>query len=39
MPLLEVNDLRVTLQTARGPADALREVGFTLARGQTLGLI
>ena len=39
MPLLEVNDLRVTLQTARGPADALREVGFRLARGQTLGLI
>ena len=39
MPLLEVTDLRVTLQTARGPADALRGVSFTLARGQTLGLI
>jgi len=38
-PLLEVRDLRVTLQTARGPADALREVSFTLERGGTLGLI
>jgi len=39
VPLLEVQDLRVTLQTARGPADALREVSFTLERGGTLGLI
>ena len=37
--LLSVTDLRVTLQTARGPADALRGVSFDLARGQTLGLI
>jgi len=37
--LLEVTDLHVTLQTARGPADALRGVSFRLARGQTLGLI
>jgi len=39
MPLLEVRDLRVTLQTARGPADALREVSFSMARGETIGLI
>jgi len=39
VPLLEVQDLRVTLQTARGPADALRGVSFTLERGGTLGLI
>ena len=39
MPLLEVADLRVTLQTQRGPADALREVSFALERGETLGLI
>ena len=39
MPLLEVTDVRVTLQTARGPADALRGVSFTLQRGDTLGLI
>lgn len=39
MALLEVQDLRVTLHTARGPADALREVSFTLDRGETLGLI
>ena len=38
-PLLEVSDLRVTLATARGPADALRGVSFTLERGATLGLI
>ncbi len=39
MPLLEVNQLRVTLNTARGALDALRGVSFTLERGQTLGLI
>lgn len=38
-PLLSVTDLRVTLQTARGPADALRGVRFSLARGDTVGLI
>jgi peptide/nickel transport system ATP-binding protein len=39
LPLLEVNQLRVTLNTARGALDALRGVSFTLERGQTLGLI
>ncbi|CAN5769682.1 ABC transporter ATP-binding protein [soil metagenome] len=39
LPLLSVRDLRVTLATARGPADALRGVSFELARGATLGLI
>ena len=39
MALLEVNDLRVTLPTPRGPADALRGVSFALERGETLGLI
>ena len=37
--LLTVSDLRVTLNTARGPADALRGVSFSMARGDTLGLI
>jgi len=37
--LLTVTDLRVTLQTARGPADALRGVGFSMQRGDTVGLI
>jgi peptide/nickel transport system ATP-binding protein len=37
--LLEVTNLRVTLNTARGPADALREVSFTMQRGERLGLI
>ncbi len=37
--LLTVTDLRVTLQTARGPADALRGLSFSMARGDTLGLI
>jgi peptide/nickel transport system ATP-binding protein len=39
LSLLEVTDLRVTLQTARGPADALRDVSFSMQRGDTLGLI
>jgi len=39
MPLLEVADLRVTLDTARGPADALRGVSFAIDRGDTVGLI
>jgi peptide/nickel transport system ATP-binding protein len=37
--LLQVSQLCVTLDTARGPVDALRDVGFSLARGQALGLI
>jgi peptide/nickel transport system ATP-binding protein len=39
MPLLEVSNLRVRLQTHRGPADAVRGVSFALERGETLGLI
>ncbi|MDP1646936.1 MAG: ABC transporter ATP-binding protein [Rubrivivax sp.] len=39
MALLEVDHLRVTLQTSRGGADALRGVSFALDRGATLGLI
>jgi peptide/nickel transport system ATP-binding protein len=39
MPLLEVDDLSVVLQTQRGPARAVRNVSFTLERGDTLGLV
>ena len=39
MPLLEVNNLRIRLQTHRGPATAVRDVSFSLERGHTLGLI
>ena len=39
MTLLAVTDLRVTLQTRRGPADALRGVSFAMQRGDTVGLI
>src|SRR5260221_5481776 len=39
MSLLDVKDLRVRLDTARGPADALRGIDLSLARGETLGLI
>ncbi len=39
MTLLSISQLRVTLPTARGPAEALRGVSFGLDRGQTLGLI
>ena len=38
-PLLEVKNLGVRLQTQRGPADAVRDINFSLARGETLGLI
>lgn len=37
--LLEVRDLRVTLRTARGPAEALRGLSFSLQRGDTLGVV
>ena len=39
MPLLEVNNLSVQLQTQRGPAMAVRGVNFSLERGETLGLV
>ena len=39
MTLLEVSNLHIRLQTHRGPADAVRGVDFSLARGETLGLI
>ncbi len=39
MPLLEVQDLHIRLQTHRGPAYAVRGASFTLERGETLGLI
>jgi peptide/nickel transport system ATP-binding protein len=39
MPLLEVRNLGVRLQTQAGPADAVRGVSFSLERGETLGLI
>jgi len=38
-PLLDVRDLRVTLNTSRGPAAALRGIDLQLERGGTLGLI
>ncbi len=37
--MLEVDNLSVRLQTQRGPADAIRGVGFDLSRGETLGLV
>ena len=39
MPLLEVDGLHIRLQTQRGPADAVRGIGFTLERGETLGIV
>jgi peptide/nickel transport system ATP-binding protein len=38
-PLLEVDQLRVTLQTPYGAADAVRGLSFSMARGDTLGLV
>jgi len=37
--LLEVNNLYVKLQTHRGPAYAVRDMSFSLERGETLGLV
>ena len=37
--LLTVADLRLTLATGRGPAEALRGIDLQLGRGETLGLI
>lgn len=39
MSLLSVNNLRISLQTHRGLAIAVREVSFSLERGKSLGLI
>ena len=39
MALLDVEQLAVTLATPRGKVQALRDVSFSLDRGQTLGLI
>jgi peptide/nickel transport system ATP-binding protein len=38
-PLLEVDQLRVTLQTPYGPADAVRGLSFSMARRDTVGLV
>ena len=39
MALLEVKDLNIHLRTRRGQVRAVRDVGFSLERGQTLGLV
>ena len=39
MALLTLDSLCVDLETARGPARALRDVSFTLERGEKLGLV
>ena len=39
MNLLDVQDLRIELPTQRGPALAVLDVSFSLARGDTLGLV
>ena len=39
MPLLDVSRLRVDLRTHRGSAPAVRDVSFSLERGDTVGLI
>jgi len=39
MPLIEVENLRIHFMTRRGPARAVENVGFTIAKNETLGLI
>jgi len=38
-PLLQVDNLSVVLRTPRGPAYAVRNVNFTVQRGDTLGIV
>src|SRR3954447_16735315 len=38
-PLIDVDHLGISLATSRGRAQAVREVSFTLRRGETLGLV
>jgi len=38
-PVLEVRDLRVSFETARGPVEAVRGVDFTVTAGETLGIV
>ena len=37
--MLEIKNLTVRLQTQRGPADAIRNVSFSMQRGETVGLV
>lgn len=37
--LLEIEDLSITFDTAKGPLNATREVSFKLAEGETLGIV
>lgn len=39
MALLDVDDLHIQLQTQRGPAEAVRGIGFALERGETMGIV
>jgi peptide/nickel transport system ATP-binding protein len=39
MPLLDIRDVRVSIETACGTARILRGISFALERGDTLGLI
>ena len=39
VPVIEVEDLGIRLNTSRGPAQAVRDVSFSLKRGETLGLV
>lgn len=38
-PLLDVQDMSVTLKLAEGEMTAVRDVSFTLERGETLGIV
>ncbi|MGM0584372.1 MAG: ABC transporter ATP-binding protein [Pseudomonadota bacterium] len=38
-PLLEVEDLRVTFDTPKGPVEAVRGVGFSVDRGERVGVV
>jgi len=38
-PLLEVKNLSVTFSTSKGIVEAVKNVSFTLNKGETLGIV
>ncbi len=39
MPMLEIDNLSVTLDLPAGPLHAVRDVSLTLERGESLGIV
>ncbi|MCP4579165.1 MAG: ATP-binding cassette domain-containing protein, partial [Deltaproteobacteria bacterium] len=39
MPLIEVKNLKIYFMTRKGPAKAVDNIGFSIEKNETLGLI